>query len=387
MLQQFCIVANVRNEATGIIEWLEYHFDHVGVEHAYLWLDRCEDDTQLLLEDFIKKGKVTTFQHDHSKGWWSQEHPFNAGIRILRGKFKWVAFIDCDEFLKPIGSQTLLEILEEYEEFGGVCINWRTFGSAMAHNTDADHAVLSSYVFRDKDQVNCCVKTILNLERFQGKFHGCPHAPGTLADSPGLVNTDRVPIKSMMCKGVYNKIVLHHYMTKSFQFWLQNKIPKGDLLITKMGANNTHYRSEIWFMSSSPTHGPGGEGYPIFDDSLAKLSKRACAPMKILLTDNHQPTEKCMHTWAEDGFHETALTEVKRPTTISKYYALWCTWMKRECIPHPNIHDPLFDREWYLEKYNDVKLARVDPWFHYCHNGFKENRSKNANDDAVLHPH
>ena len=39
----------------------------------------------------------------------------------------------------------------------------------------------------------------------------------------------------------------------------------------------------------------------------------------------------------------------------------------------------LFDREWYLKEYPEVKLSGIDPFIHYVKYGFKEKRNINAN--------
>jgi hypothetical protein len=45
---------------------------------------------------------------------------------------------------------------------------------------------------------------------------------------------------------------------------------------------------------------------------------------------------------------------------------------------HGKKMNPLFDREWYLEQYPDVKESEFDPYDHYLRHGAAEGRDPNA---------
>lgn len=46
-------------------------------------------------------------------------------IRQLSGRHMWMAFIDTDEYLMPMGSaNTMMDVLRAYEDFGSLALNW-----------------------------------------------------------------------------------------------------------------------------------------------------------------------------------------------------------------------------------------------------------------------
>lgn len=383
-----CIVANIRNEQDGIIEWLEYHFAHADVDHAFLWLDRCTDSTRDLLRPLVAQGRVTINECDYSKGWWTKDHPFNQAIRSLPGRFRWAAVIDSDEFLRPVGAhQTVRGILEEAggnPAIGGLAVNWRIFGSGMHHTTAADKAVLASYCIREADRREAIVKTIVNLDRFKGFYHGCPHVPIARPGHPPIVSMAGDVVRSSSCRGAYDRLVLHHYFTKSFQFWVSNKIPKGDLMQNEHGRG--HYRTSVWFDFTTPM-----AQWPcvVFDDSLAAFATRPAAPLRILSgeEENPRPIHVRMAEWADRGFPEEALEGVDAPpTTDREVYAVWKRWTGFRENGMPNRYNTGsidMDEEWYLERYPDVRASGMDAHAHFTDHGWREGRFRNAADEAA----
>jgi hypothetical protein len=44
--------------------------------------------------------------------------------------------------------------------------------------------------------------------------------------------------------------------------------------------------------------------------------------------------------------------------------------------------NPLFDRDWYLQQYPDVKESEIDPYHHYLRHGAREGRNPNPRFDT-----
>jgi hypothetical protein len=141
------ICAQFRNENHWLDEFIRYH-NHVGIEHFYMV---CDDDNPFsaykILRPYIKNGLVS-FIHTKDivhREWcydyWSQCDVYKYMVDYLIGKTQWVAMIDLDEFILPKTCDDIREVLQEFEEYDGLAINWSIFGS-------------SGYVERPKTQIN-----------------------------------------------------------------------------------------------------------------------------------------------------------------------------------------------------------------------------------------
>lgn len=124
-----------QNEAPYLKEWLEYH-KLLGVEHFYLYNDNSEDDYLPVLEPYIKKGEVELF---HLKSFINkksfnriQKMVYTNTVKECKENVKWLLIIDSDEFVVPIGYNTISEFLTTYdnESIGGIFLRWIIFGTS-----------------------------------------------------------------------------------------------------------------------------------------------------------------------------------------------------------------------------------------------------------------
>ena len=63
---------------------------------------------------------------------------YNDALNRTRGRVKWLAFIDGDEYLVPLEQDSLLDLLKDYEGFGGVHASWLNFGTSHIDNIPED---------------------------------------------------------------------------------------------------------------------------------------------------------------------------------------------------------------------------------------------------------
>jgi hypothetical protein len=84
-------------------------------------------------------------------------------LRRLRGRARWAAFIDPDEFLFSPTGKSLPEVLKHYEGYAGVVVNWQCYGTS-GHKTRPAGLTVESYTWRARTgwARNCRVKTIVD---------------------------------------------------------------------------------------------------------------------------------------------------------------------------------------------------------------------------------
>ena len=105
-----------------------------GVDHFILYNNKSVDNWEEVLRPYISRGLVEVVDWSDSgnmqiQGPWQVKGYQNALYR-LKDRTKWMAFIDIDEFIIPMGEPTILKTLERhYSQASGVYICWRNFGT------------------------------------------------------------------------------------------------------------------------------------------------------------------------------------------------------------------------------------------------------------------
>ena len=130
---ELTVMAMFRDEANYLKEWVEYHH-LIGVDHFILYNDRSDDNWEEVLGPYISIGLVEVLDWHKDEAtplfpkW--QVMAYQDALYRLKDRTKWMAFIDIDEFIVPMGEPTILKGLERhYSQASGVFICWRNFGT------------------------------------------------------------------------------------------------------------------------------------------------------------------------------------------------------------------------------------------------------------------
>lgn len=124
-----CAMAAIQNEAPYLDEWLAFCVLE-GIEHVLLYDNCSTDNSREVLQPWIAAGIVELVDWPlHWKNG-AQSKAFLDALGRLRGRTKWAAFIDPDEFLFSPTGRTVAEVLEGYEDHAGVVVNWQCYGTS-----------------------------------------------------------------------------------------------------------------------------------------------------------------------------------------------------------------------------------------------------------------
>jgi len=147
-----------RDEARYLAEWLEYH-RAAGVGHFFLYNNFSADAYQAVLQPWVKQGLATLID-------WPKVPASPAAeedcVRRALGRFRWVGFIDADEFIVVRDGRSIGEFLGGFPQSPGVGLQWRMFGSSM-YRKRPDAPVIVAYQQRAA-AVNMHIKTFLRPE-------------------------------------------------------------------------------------------------------------------------------------------------------------------------------------------------------------------------------
>ena len=155
-------MAAIQNEGPYLDEWLAFCVLE-GIEHVLLYDNSSTDNTREVLQPWIKAGIVELIDWPLHWKSQSQSKAFVDALNRLRGRTKWAAFIDPDEYLFSPTGETVSDVLKEYEEHAGVIVNWQCYGTS-GHRTRPAGMTIESFVRRARRSWprNRRVKTIVD---------------------------------------------------------------------------------------------------------------------------------------------------------------------------------------------------------------------------------
>jgi hypothetical protein len=117
------------------------------------------------------------------------------------------------------------ELLREYEEFGGLVVNWRVFGSSGHKTRPQNASTLEAYTACIPDSSNSqnrLVKSIVNVPHVKGisrDVHHVLYKPGFFAVNE--LKQRRAGARSEPVS--VTRFVLHHYCVKSKEEFMQKQ--------------------------------------------------------------------------------------------------------------------------------------------------------------------
>jgi hypothetical protein len=149
-LAYLSICAIFKDEAPYLPEWIEFH-RLVGVEHFFLYDNLSADGGKTVLEPWARAGVVSISDCSIPLGQGGQDWAYADALERARGRTRWLAFIDLDEFLFSPEPTPLPDVLREYEHHPGVVVNWQVYGSCGL-TTRPDGLVIESFLNRARTQ-------------------------------------------------------------------------------------------------------------------------------------------------------------------------------------------------------------------------------------------
>jgi hypothetical protein len=126
----FSIVIVVRDEASYLPEWLEYHLI-IGADHFFLYDNGSRDGPKARIEPYLRSGIVTYISW---QGDGIQIRLYNDALARFGDTTFWMAFIDADEFLVPVSARHVPEFLRDHEQAAGIAVSWLAYSHSNQEN-------------------------------------------------------------------------------------------------------------------------------------------------------------------------------------------------------------------------------------------------------------
>lgn len=212
-----------RSENHWLDEWICYH-RHIGVEHFLLYNnDPDTSESDRILRPYTESGLVENIRYP---GELIQMSAYRNCLERAVGKTRWLALIDLDEFLLPRHVDDLRELLQDFESFGGLAVNWCVFGSNG--HVSVPPGQINHFLRRSEDSfpnnrfVKCIVKPDhVDIEQTRDNPHCFPLTQGM------IVNERRREVRSYDSDYSGDFIRLNHYVVRSLECYWHNKVTRG----------------------------------------------------------------------------------------------------------------------------------------------------------------
>ena len=220
---QLGITTIQRDRAPWIKEWIAFHY-LVGFRKFYIFLHKCSDNTKKILDELKNKFDIKFFIVDENIEV-PQRKCYEDSYKNFGHEVDWMAFIDADEFLFPVSSDSMETVLNEFsnKKLSAIGVYWSCFGSS-GYIEEPKGLIIENYKYKAKDgypnnrHVKSMVRGGLNIPINVYDFH-------TFQTPLGTHDENLRPITSGLTdyEPTYKKFCINHYVTQSRSFFLNFK--------------------------------------------------------------------------------------------------------------------------------------------------------------------
>ncbi len=202
-----CCIA--KDEDYYIEEWVKHHL-LIGADKIIIFDNASKKPLREILAQYINADLVHLYE---VAGSGRQIHVYHHCLQEYKDLFKWIAFIDADEFLIPKEYDDIRLTLTDYEQYGGLGVHWVEFGSS-GHLGRPSPSQLLNYTQRfPLDHLkNMHIKSIIQPKRTSSACD--PHC-FQFKDNWHCVDENYFPLQGPTGPFTNEKIQLNHYYYRS----------------------------------------------------------------------------------------------------------------------------------------------------------------------------
>ena len=244
------IAAILRNEDRHVAEWAAFHFLS-GVRHFVIYDDGSTDATVATLRAVLPADALTVLPWAQrlsdarlGRELHNQVLAYAHAAANFGGAFRWMAFIDVDEFLVPVGQDSLDAALAGLGDCRNVSLPWHMFGLG-GNAAPPPGGTVRNFLRRARDPMS----DLPGLRAFKSIVDPC-HLTAARVHAMETDHSDRTcndagqaaTFATRERRGFYSRaaIQLNHYYTRSAAE-LEAKIGRGPNLASKHG----RYRRKV----------------------------------------------------------------------------------------------------------------------------------------------
>jgi hypothetical protein len=212
---EFVVCGVFKDESHILNEWINHYLNR-GVSHIYLVNDNSNDNYMEIIDKFSTK--VTLFHNDiYTQNVGRQTLIYDKYFKPIIQKSKWVAILDLDEFLYSPNEMELIKIINKYDNYSQIKVDWLHFGSN--EHLFQPQSVIEGFTKRsliDTTKPYYSYKCIFKSQ-FLIKFE--VHQNNVIGDTIHLKYLEENP----------SELIINHYTIQSLDFFMKLKHTRGDI--------------------------------------------------------------------------------------------------------------------------------------------------------------
>lgn len=221
-----------KNEAHILEEWIDFYIV-MGINHFYLVNNNSCDNFAEKLKKY--ENLVSLFDDNRNH---SQIEIYNEIILpIAKLETKWLLIVDFDEFVFNPKGLKFINVLTNYEDFGGVSAPWIFFGSNGYKNQPS--SVIESFTARKnyKNGASVNVKNFYNTKYVDHLYvHHADMINNVIISSKNrqIIDNGQDMVSEIDIINKRFDFLINHYAIQSFEFYTKIKMTRGDILNPKL---------------------------------------------------------------------------------------------------------------------------------------------------------
>lgn len=223
---KYCAICCIaKDEDIYIEEWVEYHL-LLGFDTVIVYDNHSAIPLKAILNKYVENGEVIIHETPGTElGEVAQGQAYTHCMQTYKNDYMWIAVIDVDEVIVPKECLNVKQMLAEFENYGGVVLNWVFFADSTG-NCYIEKSQINSFLYK-KSQRTTTIKSIVRPGRVK-KFTG-PHGP-LYSEPYYAVNMDHFPLEPDVYSAPYavEKAQINHYNLRTKYDW-QRKVSKWKL--------------------------------------------------------------------------------------------------------------------------------------------------------------
>jgi len=226
-----CVVAIVKDEGKFISEWASFY--RLQGADLIVYDDRSGDDTRSILRRYEEEGNCRVIDWDRfctNDELSTQILAYAHAISNYGAEYRWMAFLDADEFLFSPTHDNLTEVLKLFADLPALCFPWRMFGTSGIQSLSTGDLVIERFTMRAADHLKRQVKCVVDPSKVVAIRD--PHwffldrlGQAAFNEHRALIQKDRFDAIAGWDQRLFQ---LNHYFTRSLDDFEEKK-RKGDV--------------------------------------------------------------------------------------------------------------------------------------------------------------
>ncbi|MDR0466234.1 MAG: glycosyltransferase family 92 protein [Deltaproteobacteria bacterium] len=213
------LCAIVKDEDPFLEEWVCHHA-LLGVEAFIVYDNESAYPVRERLRHYMNGGFLTVVE---IRGKGRQMDAYNHCLRTFGRHFRWLGFLDLDEFAVPKRVNDMRVLLQNYEAAAALGINWQCFGT-NGHKARPKGTQLENYVLAlESEYWRSHMKSFVWPQAVRGMWN--PHFAVPFGDRH-TVNEGREPVFGSRGPFSARLCQINHYYYRSWQDYYE-KLQRG----------------------------------------------------------------------------------------------------------------------------------------------------------------